>query len=205
MTKSEVTGSLYCPEYDLFCMRIIAIRHGETSLNTEERITSWVDDDLTAKGREQALAAAEGLHEKFELIISSPLLRAANTAKAIAAKHPSRIVFDANLRERNFGSLSRKTWAEIEAETGKDMRHEDVDLMAYDYRPYGGESVADVTARVKEFLRNAYELGGGHDVVVVTHGGIIKLFYCLPSLLVADGRKPITNCSVHVFRQTQTP
>jgi len=185
-------------------MRIIAIRHGETSLNTEERITSWVDDDLTAKGREQALAVAESLDEKFELIISSPLLRAANTAKAIAAKHPCRIVFDANLRERNFGSLSGKTWAEIEAETGKDMRHEDVDLMAYDYRPYGGESVEDVTARVKEFLRNAYELGGGHDVVVVTHVGIIKLFYCLPSLLVADGRRPITNCSVHVFRHTQT-
>lgn len=177
-------------------MRIIAIRHGETALNRENRTTGWVDDDLTAKGREQALAMADGLHEEFELIVSSPLLRAANTAKTIAAKHPCKIMFDANLRERNFGALNGKTWAEIEAETGKDLRHLDVDLMAYDYRPYGGESVAEVTARVKEFVRWEQEIADGRDLVAVTHGGVIKLLY---TLLACDGRKPITNCSVHVF------
>jgi probable phosphoglycerate mutase len=177
-------------------MRIIAIRHGETALNLENRLTGWVDDDLTAKGREQALAVANGLNEEFELIVSSPLLRAANTAKAIAAKHPCKIILDANLRERNFGSLSGKSWAEIEAETGKDLRHLDVDLMAYDYRPYGGESVEEVTARVKEFVQSAQEIAGGRDLAAVTHGGVIKLLY---TLLASDVRKPITNCSVHVF------
>ena len=177
-------------------MRIIAIRHGETLLNCENRLTGWVDDDLTAKGRDQALAMADGLHEEFELIVSSPLLRAASTAKTIAAKHPCKIIFDADLRERNFGSLNGKTWAEVEAETGKDLRHLDVDLMAYDYRPYGGESVEDVTARVKAYLRSAQEIADGRDLVAVTHGGVIKLLY---TLLESDGRKPITNCSVHVF------
>lgn len=177
-------------------MRIIAIRHGETELNCENRLTGWVDDDLTVKGRSQALALANSLDEDFDLIVSSPLLRAVNTAKTIAAKHPCRIVLDAKLRERNFGSLNGKSWEEIEAETGKDLRHLDVDLMAYDYRPYGGESVGEVTARVKEFLRTAFEISGGRDFVAVTHGGIIKLLY---TLLASDGRKPITNCSVHVF------
>ena len=177
-------------------MRIIAIRHGETALNVETRLTGWVDDDSTAKGREQAIAMADGLHEEFELIVSSPLLRAANTAKAIAAKHPCKILFDANLRERNFGSLSGKTWAEVEAETGTDLRHLDVDLTAYDYRPYGGESVEEVTARVREFVRSAPAIADGRDVVAVTHGGVIKLLY---TLLASDVRKPITNCSVHVF------
>jgi probable phosphoglycerate mutase len=177
-------------------MRIIAIRHGETGLNCENRLTGWVDDDLTLKGREQALALANNLDEDFELIVSSPLLRAINTAKTIAAKHPCRMVFDANLRERNFGSLNGKSWAEIETEIGQDLRHLDVDLMAYDYRPYGGESVGEVTARIKEFLRTALELSGGRDLVAVTHGGVIKLLY---TLLASDGRKPITNCSEHVF------
>jgi len=177
-------------------MRIIAIRHGETALNCENRLTGWVDHDLTAKGREQALAVAKSLHEEFELIVSSSLVRAANTAKAIAAKHPCKILFDANLRERNFGSLNGKSWDEIAAETGKDLRHLDVDLMAYDYRPYGGESVEGVTARVKEFVRSAQEIAGGRDLVAVTHGGVIKLLY---TLLESDGRQPITNCSVHVF------
>ena len=68
--------------------------------------------------------------------------------------------------------------------------------MAYDYRPYGGESAGEVTARVKEFLRTALEISGGRDLVAVTHGGVIKLLY---TLLASDGRKPITNCSVHVF------
>jgi probable phosphoglycerate mutase len=177
-------------------MRIIAIRHGETALNLENRLTGWVDDDLTAKGREQALAVANRLDEEFELIVSSPLLRAANTAKAIAAKHPCKILLDTKLRERNFGALSGKSWAEIETETGKDLRHLDVDLMAYDYRPYGGESVAEVTARVRDFVRSAEEIADGGDLVAVTHGGVIKLLY---TLLASDGRKPITNCSVHLF------
>jgi broad specificity phosphatase PhoE len=155
-----------------------------------------VDGDLTAMGEEQALAMANSLDEEFELIVSSPLLRAASTAKAIAAKHPCKILFDANLRERNFGSLNGKSWEQIEAETGKDLRHLDVDLMAYDYRPYGGESSEGVTARVKEFVRGAPEIAGGRDLVAVTHGGVIKLLY---TLLASDGRKPITNCSVHVF------
>ena len=177
-------------------MKIIAIRHGETALNRETRLTGWVDDGLTAKGWEQALAVANSLDEEFELIVSSPLLRAANTAKTIAAKHPCKMILDANLRERDFGSLSGKTWAEVEAETGQDLRHLDVDLIAYDYRPYGGEWVEDVTARVKEFVRSASEIADGRDLVAVTHGGVIKLLY---ALLESDGRKPITNCSVHVF------
>jgi probable phosphoglycerate mutase len=177
-------------------MRIIAIRHGETSLNGENRLTGWQDDDLTAKGWDEARAVANSLDVDFELIVSSTLLRAVSTARTIAAKHPCRIVSDPNLRERNFGSLNGKSWEEIEAETGKDLRHLDVDLMAYDYRPYGGESVEGVTARVKEFLRSACQLAEGRDFVAVTHGGVIKLLY---TLLESEGRKPITNCSVHVF------
>jgi probable phosphoglycerate mutase len=177
-------------------MRILAIRHGETALNSEGRLTGWLDDDLDDQGREQAHALAESLDEDFELIVSSPLLRTTSTAEIIAAKHPCKLVFDPNLRERNFGSLNGESWAEVEAETGKDLRHVDIDLMAYDYRPYGGESVQEVTARVQEFLRSALEYAGGCDLVAVTHGGVIKLLY---SMLESEGRKPITNCSVHVF------
>ncbi len=177
-------------------MRIIAIRHGETGLNVENRLTGWVDGDLDDRGREQARAAADSLNERFDVMVSSPLLRTANTARIIAERHPCKLMFDPNLRERNFGSLSGKSWAEIESETGKDLRQIDVVEMAYDYRPYGGEWVGEVTARVREFLRGAAALDGGRDVAVVTHGGIIKMLY---TLLESEGRRPITNCSVHVF------
>jgi probable phosphoglycerate mutase len=177
-------------------MKIIAIRHGEIALNSENKTTGWIDEDLSPTGQQQALALADSLSADFDTIIASPLLRTASTARAIAAKHPCKIIFDPNLRERNFGSLNGKTWDEIETETGKDLRHLDIDLMNYDYRPYGGESVAEVIARTKEFIRMAFEHADSGDVAAVTHGGIIKVLY---SLLEADSRQPITNCSVHVF------
>jgi broad specificity phosphatase PhoE len=185
----------------LFFMKIIAIRHGEIGLNTTGKTTGWLDEELTATGVSQAQTLADHLTADFTTIIASPLRRAAHTAQIIAAKHPSRIILDPNLRERNFGSLSGKSWTEIEAETGLDLRHRDIDLMDYDYRPYGGESAAEVIARTKRFILTATEyaaageLASG-DLVAVTHGGIIKVLY---SLLESDPRHPITNCSVHNF------
>jgi probable phosphoglycerate mutase len=177
-------------------MRIIAIRHGEVPLNAEDKLTGWLDVDLNSKGREQAFSMAQDLSGAFDTIVASPLLRTASTAKIIAERHPCKIVFDPNLRERNFGSLNGKTWAEVELETGKDLRHIDIDLLQYDYRPYGGESVAQVTARVEQFLSTAPANNGSGDLVVVTHGGVIRILY---SLLAPGPRKPIPNCSVHIF------
>ena len=182
-------------------MRIIAIRHGEIPLNAQDRLTGWIDQDLTPAGRDQALRLADSLQQGFEVLFASPLLRTVSTAAILAAKYPCKIVLDPNLRERNFGSLNGKTWAEVEAETGQDLRHQDIDLMNYDYRPYAGESVAQVTARARAFIRSATACGATAcgatgDVAAVTHGGIIKILY---SLLPSDHRQPISNCSIHIF------
>lgn len=175
-------------------MKIIAIRHGEIALNSLGKTTGWLDEELSSNGRQQALTLAENLQADFDIIFCSPLKRTVSTAQAIAAKHHCRIVPDPNLRERNFGLLNGKSWEEIIAETGKDLRHIDIDLMRYDYRPYGGESADEVIARAKTFIRTAQQHGS--DVVAVTHGGIIKVLY---TLLVSDARLPIANCSVHTF------
>jgi 2,3-bisphosphoglycerate-dependent phosphoglycerate mutase len=177
-------------------MKIIAIRHGEIALNSGNKTTGWLDEDLSAKGVQQALTLAASFSADFDTIWTSPLIRAAHTARIIAAEHACKIVFDPNLRERNFGSLNGKTWDEIESETGMDLRHRDIDLMNYDYRPFGGESAAEVIARTRAFLGTTLEHAGTGDLVAVTHGGIIKVLY---SLLEAECRQPITNCSVHVF------
>jgi probable phosphoglycerate mutase len=177
-------------------MKLIAIRHGEIDLNSEGKTTGWLDVDLSLTGRRQATQLAASLKEEFDILVSSPLLRALNTAEIIADSHPCTILLDPNLRERNFGSLNGKTWSEIEKETGRDLRHPDNDLMSYDYRPYGGECVEDVIARARQFIAAVSKQEGGGNIAAVTHGGIIRILY---SLLPADSRKPITNCSVHVF------
>ena len=177
-------------------MKITAIRHGETATNAAGQITGWNDEDLTERGVAQAQEAAKALKAEFALIVCSPLRRAKHTAEIIAAAHPCEMVLDPNLRERNFGRLNGKTWEEIEAESGKPLRSIDIEKMAYDYHPWGGECVAEVTARVQEFVRRAPELSGGRDLVAVTHGGIIKLLY---GMLAHEERRPIGNCSVHEF------
>ena len=94
-------------------MKVIAIRHGEIELNTEGRTTGWLDVDLSPIGIKQAVQLAQNMKGGFKIIISSPLLRALNTAKIISNVHLCQIVQDKNLRERNFGCLNGKTWAEI--------------------------------------------------------------------------------------------
>lgn len=177
-------------------MKLIAIRHGEIDLNSEGKTTGWLDVDLSLAGRRQATQLAASLKEEFDILVSSPLLRALNTAKIIAESHPCTILLDPNLRERNFGSLNGKTWSEIEKETGRDLRHPDNDLMSYDYRSYGGECVDDVIARTRQFIATVNKQARGENIAIVTHGGIIRILY---SLLPSDSRKPITNCSLHVF------
>lgn len=177
-------------------MKIIAIRHGETPTNAAERITGWNDEDLTALGVQQAREMAAALTSEFALIAASTLLRARHTAAILAERHPAEIVFDPDLRERDFGSLNGKTWAEIEAETGLPLRQRDIEQLQYDYRPWGGECVADVRARVERFLQRAPGLAAGQDLAVVTHGGVIKMFYVL---LNPNERRRIPNCSVHEF------
>jgi 2,3-bisphosphoglycerate-dependent phosphoglycerate mutase len=178
-------------------MKIIAVRHGETALNVAGRTTGWLDDPLTEKGKSEAVALADNLEVEFDVIVASPLLRALSTAELIATRHPRNIITDPNLRERNFGSLSGKTWSEIQQETGIDMRHRDIDLLQYDYRPFGGESAEDVTFRIRCFIASMSSLGSRGNVLAVTHGGIIKMMY---SMLPWESRQPILNCSVHIFQ-----
>ncbi|MDR3764025.1 MAG: histidine phosphatase family protein [Acidobacteriota bacterium] len=177
-------------------MKIIAIRHGETTTNAAGQITGWSEHDLTPKGIAQAQEMAGQLTAPYAALVVSPLRRTRHTAEILAARRGGQMQFDPNLRERNFGSLNGKTWDEIREETGQDIRHIDLDLLAYDYRPWGGECVADVKARVEAFLKKAPEYSGGKDMAVVTHGGIIKMLYIL---LAPERRRPIGNCSVHEF------
>lgn len=178
-------------------MKLIAIRHGEIELNAEARTTGWLDVDLTPTGRAQAIQLASTLNESFGMLVSSPLIRALNTAEIIAEGRSCTIVTDPNLRERNFGTLNGMTWGEIEQETGRDLRHLDNDLMSYDYRPYGGECLEDVIARAEKFVAKVRDgQYGGVNVGAVTHGGIIRILY---TLLPSQSQRPIANCSVHIF------
>ncbi len=88
-------------------MRLILIRHGETSWNRERRIQGCRSNtELSQRGREQAEKLASRLrNQKLDAVYSSPLMRAVDTAQAIARTHGLKVSVDADLREIDAGEL----------------------------------------------------------------------------------------------------
>ncbi len=153
-------------------MKLIVIRHGETDLNREDRLQGSVGPNLglTTGGRGGVERLRDSLLFTPELIYTSPLVRARETSQLLNERFNVLILERDELKERDFGSLSGKLRSEIDPKLVED------DLEGhYDYRPFGGESVDDVRARVRAFINM---LSPEHDTVMaVTHRGIIRILY----------------------------
>jgi len=94
------------------------IRHGESELNVQRIFAGHLDTPLTARGREQAAIAGKRAKDmSFDLIVSSPLRRALETAQIVAQAvgYPlDKIVVNDIFKERSFGTLEGKSWDEHE-------------------------------------------------------------------------------------------
>jgi phosphoserine phosphatase len=124
---------------------------------------------LSEHGRAQAAALARRLAaERIDRLYSSDLTRAFETARIVGEPHGLEVTPDPRLREFAFGAWEGLTWDEILA------RHPELReagrTSAGIFVPEGGESFAQVRARVKEFFD---ELAAFDDarVVIVTHAG----------------------------------
>lgn len=186
-------------------MDILVARHGETALNREGRCVGWFDDGLTEAGRAQAMELATHVPIGLNVIATSPLQRARETAYIIANhfKIPKeRIREDGRLMERNFGRLQKKTWEEIATFAGQDLKPADRAL-TYDYTRFGGETVERVRARISELIPELRH-EEGKWILVVTHGGIIRIlkkqfpFKVLWGVDEAEG-KPMRPCTLYQF------
>jgi probable phosphoglycerate mutase len=156
--------------------RIIAIRHGETAWNVDTRIQGQLDIPLNETGRWQASRVAQALaDEPISAIYASDLLRAWETARAIAEVTGQALRAHKGLRERGFGVLQGNTHAEIEAnwpEQALRWRQRDPH-----WAPQGGESLVAVRERI---TRTASELAARHpgeQIVLVAHGGVMDALY----------------------------
>ncbi len=99
-------------------MKLLLIRHGQSVANIENRLQGQVDSPLSDRGREQAHALARRLErEEWEIttLYSSDLSRAAETAEILADRLGLPVVYDARLREYDYGQWSGLTWDEIGA------------------------------------------------------------------------------------------
>lgn len=157
--------------------RIILIRHGETEWNLEGRIQGYHgDSSLTATGRTQARQLAACLAtEAVGTLHASDSGRARQTAAPIAAALKLDIVFDAALRERDYGEFEGWTYLDLERkepEAYRKFRSRDPE-----YAPPGGESGARFRDRIIAALERVAAAARGGQAAVVTHGGVLGIAY----------------------------
>ena len=157
--------------------RLTLIRHGETEWNREGRIQGYhADSVLTAEGRAQAGRVAERLAgERVDALFSSDAGRARQTAAPIAAAVGLDVLYDAGLRERNYGVFEGRTYEEIERESPEAYRK----FRSRDphYAPPEGESGAQFRDRVVAALERVAARSEARHAAVVTHGGVLGIAY----------------------------
>ena len=159
---------------------IYVMRHGESVVNVEHRLTCRkFEGDLTNKGRQQAARAAAWLRDKqISAIRCSPFHRAVQTAQAAGEVLGLAVELDDDLREMDCGDLEDRTDADAwEAWAVIYRRWKAHDLEA---AFPGGETYANARMRLMRALEWAAAQPG--DVLLVTHGGITRTV--LPYLCV---------------------
>jgi broad specificity phosphatase PhoE len=160
------------------------VRHGETDWNAKRRVQGHSDEArLTERGEHQVRGVASLLTgEDIEAVYTSDLGRARHSAEIIAAEVGAPVHVDARLRERSFGELEGSPdGLLLPVHTGIDQGRI-VDVGA---RVPGGESIEELAERCAEFFRWLRSRDHTSDVVVVAHGGSVRMLQA-----AADGRDP---------------
>lgn len=156
--------------------RFCFVRHGETDWNVQARIQGQCDLPLNANGMIQARALARGLRQQnFAAVLSSDLIRARDTAAAVAAVAGLEVRLSAGLRERHFGifqGLTREEGAQRHA-----AEHARLAARQPGYIPPGGESLADFRERVLACVQALARAHAGEQVLAVTHGGVLDILH----------------------------
>jgi len=160
--------------------RIVLWRHGQTAWNLEGRLQGQSDIPLDDLGREQAAQAARLLAAlRPHAIVASDLIRAADTAAALAALVKLPVQPDKGLRETYVGHWQGLTNAEIKQ---KFPEEEEVWRADRSTRRGGGEIETEVADRAVPAIINALAaIPARGTLVVVSHGGTIRV--ALGSLL----------------------
>jgi probable phosphoglycerate mutase len=159
---------------------ILLIRHGETAWNAERRLQGHLDIALNAEGERQAAALGEALAgERIDLVVSSDLMRARQTAAAIAGRRGQGLTQDPALRERCYGGFEGLLYSEIAARFPREFaawqaRNVDAQL------PPGtnqGESFRQFFERVMGAILEHARRHPGKTLALVAHGGVLECAY----------------------------
>jgi alpha-ribazole phosphatase len=156
-------------------MLVHLLRHGETEGGA--RYCGGIDVALSWKGWRQMRAAVAG--ESWDLIVSSPLRRCAAFAEALARKLGACCRVDADWREMSFGEWEGRSAGELLATDGERLRRFWKDPA--ELSPPGGEPITQLHSRVMAAWRRIVKDPDSGRVLIVTHGGPIRVLRAMQS------------------------
>lgn len=159
-------------------IHLYVIRHGETEWNKEKRSQGRLDSSLTEKGKKDARSLGARLdNTEFCQIISSPSGRTLETVRLVKGERMIPLITDERLMEIDLGAWQGKTEEEV-----KSLYPEEFDAYWNEperYKGVGGETFLQVQQRVIEFLKDLEDTVTEGNILIVTHGVVMKTLYLL--------------------------
>lgn len=167
---------------------IYIVRHGQTDWNLEGRCQGRIDIELNASGIEQAKKIRDELKKiKFDIVFSSPLKRAYETAKIISNND---IIIDDRIIERSNGKLEGKLKTDFK---------EGFDFAYFDETKYEIEPLFDFKERINNFLSEVMLKHKNKNILIVTHAGVSIYIKCFLFGEPGDGNYSqlrLKNCEI---------
>jgi probable phosphoglycerate mutase len=150
---------------------LYVLRHGQTEWNAQRRMQGRLNSPLTEQGKAQADAHGVVLKQLggVDRLWVSTAGRAQQTAQLVNAHLQAPIELSDSLVERDCGEWSGKTLSDVELEDAQGLKALRAD--PYNYRPGGGENLADLSTRIAPLMASVKNV---ERAAIVSHGVVTK-------------------------------
>ena len=194
---------------------ILLIRHGQSEWNKLNLFTGFKNIELSSQGVEEANQAGQNFKElqlKFDLVFTSELKRAQDTAKIILENlsqwddlnEKGKIIKNINLNERDYGDLTGLNKQETADKFGEDQVHKW--RRGYSDQPPNGESLKDVVTRVQayfdEVIFKEIQNNDNHNILIAAHGNSLRALLIVMNIYSPDEINSVelsTGVPIHVL------
>ena len=194
---------------------ILLIRHGQSEWNKLNLFTGFKNIDLSEQGIDEANKAGQNfknLNIKFDIVFTSELKRAQETAKIILKNldqwdhlhKEGKIITDIKLNERDYGDLTGLNKKETADKFGEEQVHKW--RRGYSDQPPNGESLEDVVRRVKiyfeESINPAIQSADNNNILIAAHGNSLRALLIVMNIYDSSNINSVelsTGVPIHVI------
>ena len=194
---------------------ILLIRHGQSEWNKLNLFTGFKNIELSDQGIDEANKAGQNfknLNIKFDIVFTSELKRAQETAKIILKNldqwdhlyGEGKIITDIKLNERDYGDLTGLNKKETADKFGEEQVHKW--RRGYSDQPPNGESLEDVVKRVKiyfeESINPAIQSPDNNNILIAAHGNSLRALLIVMNIYDSSNINSVelsTGVPIHVI------